>query len=186
MSRTLTSRGLAVVFASLAVVGVSAAPAFAGGRHSDHHRHSRVFTGTWQDAGPTIDTITPNADGTAATVTMHGSTVTQGDFAGTSTYTMTANYDVATAVSDGTVRETYTATLGRRGRGHVTLVEHAHVASNGDTVVTGRMVNGDGVFRNARGYARFTGTSEPVPADPNTTSGNRVSGTYVMRIDLDR
>src|SRR3954470_5298396 len=143
MSRTLTSRGLAVVFASLAVLGLSAGPASAWGGHSVHRHHIVVETGTWVDPGATIDRITPNAELTAAKVDMHGGTIAKGAFAGTSSYTLSVNYDIATGVSDGRGRETYAASLAHRGRGHVTFAEHVHVAGNGDTVVIGIIVGGD-------------------------------------------
>ncbi len=182
MSRTLTSRGLAVVFVGLAVLGLSAGPATAWGWHPVHRPHHLAVTGTWLDPGGTIDQITVNDAGTAAQVDLHGGTITKGGFAGTSTYTLSVSYDLATNVSDGYGTERYAATLGRWGQGHVTFSEHVHVAANGDTVVDAFIVGGDGVFRGAHGYARFQGTSTPVdPSNPNPSTS---SGPYVMWVDL--
>ena len=184
MIRTLTSRGLAVVFACLMVVGLSVGPASAGGWHPAHRPHRVVLTGTWIDPGAIIDLITPNAAGTAAKVDMHGGTIAKGEFAGTSTYVMSVTYDVATGDSDGFSTETYSARLGRWGHGHVTFAEHVHVAQNGDTVVDAFIKSGDGVFRGAHGYARFKGSSTPV--DPENPSSPPSAGPYVMWIDLVR
>ena len=186
MRRTLIRRGLAVVSTGcLLAVGLSTGPASA--LHRDHSRgHLVLAHGTWVDPGAITDSITPNAAGTAAQVAMHGGTIAKGDFAGTSTYTLNVNFDVATNVVDGNATETYRATLGKWGHGHVTFAEHVNVAANGDTLVSAVIVGGDGVFRGAKGFGLFQGTSTPVVADPNLPQGPPSSGPYVMSITLAR
>ena len=155
--------------------------------HREHSRgHLVLAHGTWIDPGTKFDSITPNTAGTAAKVDGHGGTIAKGDFAGTSTYTLSVNYDVASGVTDGSSTETYRASLGKWGHGHVTFAEHVNVAKDGDTLVSAVIVGGDGVFRGAKGFGVFQGTSTPIVADPNATSGPPSSGPYVMAITLAR
>jgi hypothetical protein len=178
MSRTLISRGLAVVFAALMVLGV--APGTASARPKDQHgRHHVELTGTWNDPGAILDGISPTVYPTQVLIPMHGGTIATGGFAGTSTYVLTALFDTTTNVSVGNAVETYTAGIAGRGSGHVTFDERVQVNGDGTEAVTGTIIAGDGVFAGARGYARFTGNTDPTGPNPGT-------GPYRMWIDLAR
>ena len=63
--------------------------------------------------------------------------------------------------------------------GHVFLRERVVIDGNGTTTVTGPIVGGDGGFRGAHGFVRFTGATDP-------TGSGAGSGTYVVRLALDR
>jgi hypothetical protein len=174
MKRTLTSRGLAVVFVCAAVSGLLVGPASAA-RSRLAPRTAVVASGTWTDPGPTITSVTPEGD--KYLIDFTGSTTSSGDFTGTSAYTMSLLWDPATNDSRGSERETWSATLAGYGSGHLTLAERDEVNGDGSLLVTGRIIGGDGVFRGAVGFAAWTGTTDPSGSSPS-------SGTYQMLIVL--
>ncbi|WP_426571686.1 hypothetical protein [Aquihabitans sp. McL0605] len=174
MKRTLTIRCLAVGLVCLAISGLNAGSASALGRVSHHHTVVTA-SGTWVDPGPTITSVTPAGD--KYQVDMTGGTTSTGDFTGVSTYTLSVIFDPALNTLIGCARETYAATLAGRGSGHVTFAERVRVNADGSEVVTGYIVAGDGVFRDARGLAVFRGTTDPTGPNPST-------GSYQMLIEL--
>ena len=161
--------GLSAALAALFVIGVFTVPASA----SEHRQI--VATGSWTDPGAVIDSATPTGKGYI--LKMHGGTTTVGDFAGTSTYTLTARANLSTGVTIARSREIFTAVLGTRGTGHVTFDETVVVRADGTEVVTGTIVTGDGVFTGAHGSDRFVGTTDPRGANPAT-------GTYRIVFSL--
>ncbi len=177
MKRTLISRGLVVVSACLAVIGLGAGPVSATGtQHRRQARHHLVLaTGTWSDPGATITGITPQ--GSDYLVDFVGSTSTAGDLLGQSRYTMHVVYDPVANTSTGSVDETFSATLPNRGSGTFTLAEHVSVKGDGSLLVTGYVVSGTGIFRGANGLDVFTGTTDPSGTGPS-------AGSYVMVFDL--
>jgi hypothetical protein len=170
MQRTLIGRGLAAVFTVAVCLAAATSPATAS-------THRRVVShGNWVDPGQTVDSATPVGDGSLYVVALHGGTHATGRFSGDSSYTMVLLYDPATQASAGFARETYTATLGGIGRGHLTLSERVQVDGDGSIVVAGPVVAGDGAFKGAHGYARFTGEGPP--------AGGYESGAYTIWLDL--
>src|SRR4029079_13342608 len=83
--------GLVALSTVLFAVGLFTVPASAS------ERRQLVATGSWTDPGANIDSITPS--GRDYIVEMHGGTTTDGDFAGTSTYTLTARANLRTGVT---------------------------------------------------------------------------------------
>jgi hypothetical protein len=162
-------RAFLVLSAALFAVGLLAAPASAA-----QHRQL-VATGSWTDPGAVIDSITPS--GQDYIVQMHGETTTDGDFAGTSSYTLTARANLRTGVTIGHSREIFTVTLAPIGTGHVTFDEIVVVKADGNEVVNGTIVDGDGPFAGAHGSAHFIGTTDPSGANPAT-------GTYRIVMNL--
>ena len=126
MSRTLISRGLAVVFTSLVVLGLAPGTASARPNGFEHGRHHVELSGTWTDPGAILDGISPTVYPTQVLIPMHGGTIATGGFAGTSTYVLTVLFDTATNVSIGNAIETYTASIAGRGSGHVTFRRERH------------------------------------------------------------
>ncbi len=162
-------RTFVVLSAALFVVGLGTMPASAS------QRQHVVATGSWTDPGATIDSVTPS--GKDYIVEMHGGTTVDGDFAGTSSYALTARVNLNTGVTIARSREMYTVTLGVLGTGHLTFDENVVVKADGTEVVTGTIVDGDGLFDGAHGSARFIGTTDPSGANPAT-------GTYRIVLEL--
>jgi hypothetical protein len=176
MKRTLTSRGLAVVFACLGLVAVATAPASAA-VSGPNPRHLVVATGTWSSPAPSIVDVT--SQGNKYLIDLAGSTTTVGDFVGQSTYTMRLLFDPPTLSSSGTLHETFSATLPHRGSGRLTFSEYTTIQPDGSLVVAGSVVSGTGVFLGAHGFVLFTGTTDPSGPSPS-------AGSYVMALDLAR